>query len=411
MKIDQKRLERQNAILDKWEEYKHRASFTAATGFGKTFVGTLAIQRMLDSPNNDGNRSVIIAVPTNYLRNQWSERTKKLAKKCRIRIDTVHNLINEQNHCTLLILDELHTYTSTEFRKVFECVKYNFVLGMTATLREDDEDNRILYDRCPIVDNVSLQECLKHGWVSDFTIYNLGLTLTTYDRNEYNKIDRQFKKYQSFFEHDFDLAKNVLSNDNTLRNFADRINQDEKTVKICAVNFFRKMRERKEFIYNCDVKIDTACQLIKRFNEKIITFSQNTKTADQITEQLPNICVSYHSNVESQIINGKKYGKTRLNRMNVQKFIDNRYKVRVLNTVKSLDEGFDLSDVNTSIQLAYYSSQLNQIQRTGRIIRANGQSSKEINLYIRDSQEERWLTKKQQQSPNIKWVGSIDEIT
>lgn len=411
MKIDQKRLERQNAILDKWEEYKHRASFTAATGFGKTFVGMLAIQRMLDSPNNDGNRSVIIAVPTNYLRNQWSERTKKLAKKCHIRIDTVHNLINEQNHCTLLILDELHTYTSPEFKKVFECVKYNFILGMTATLRENDEDNRILYRRCPIVDNVPLQECLKHGWVSNFTIYNLGLSLTPEDRNKYNQIDDQFKKYQGFFEHDFDLAKNVLSNENTLRNFANRINQDEKTVKICAVNFFRKLRQRKDFIYNCDVKVDFACKLIRKFDEKIITFSQNTETADRITNEMPHICVSYHSNIKSQMIDGKKYGKKRLNKMNIRKFIDNRYKIRVLNTVKSLDEGFDLSDVNTSIQLAYYSSQLNQIQRTGRIIRANGHNSKEINLYIRNSQEERWLSKKQQQSPNIKWVDSIEEIT
>ena len=46
MQIDKKRLEEQQNIVQKWIDNKAKGTVVGPTGFGKSFVGVLAIQNM-----------------------------------------------------------------------------------------------------------------------------------------------------------------------------------------------------------------------------------------------------------------------------------------------------------------------------------------------------------------------------
>ena len=66
--------------------------------------------------------------------------------------------------------------------------------------------------------------------------------------------------------------------------------------------------------------------------------------------------------------------------------------INVLCSTKALNQGFDVPDANMGIVCGLTSKSLPMIQRVGRLIRFQKDKTGEIIiLYIKDSQEEKWL--------------------
>ena len=405
--IDLERFQRQVEAFNLWKLNGCIGSIIAATGFGKTKIGELAIKYFRDSPNF----SAIVAVPSEYLKNAWRELIDELGIQ-NVYVDTVHMIIKGQHKAQLLVLDELHTYTSNEFSNVFECVQYSHMLGLTATLRTNEEENQILYDKCPIVDRIPLKLCLEKGWVSPFFVYNLAIKLTYSEQQQYDKLNRLFIKYFSTFDQDWDIAMSCLGKGGkyNVDKIARALQWKPEIVQIHAVQFMRTVQRRKKFLYDIPSLVNTTVELIKEFPErKVIVFSESTAFADKVVAQIPKEAVAYHSNLTSQIINGKKYGKKRLRDMALKGFDDDTY--RVLSTAKALNQGYNVKNADMGILASFNSSQLDSIQRTGRVIRkVDGKIAIEINLYVPGTQGEKWLKEKQKQTPNIIWVQSIKDI-
>lgn len=399
------------------------ATLEWCTGMGKTFASCLVIDRMLV---RDPNRSTIIIVPTDYLKEQW-ERIIKKKKYKNIRVFVVNGItIHEvELKCTLLILDEAHRYASDVFSRVFN-IKHQFLLNLTATIDRTDGRHEMLLKKAPIVDTITLQEGKRNNWVSDYLEYNLGIDLTEQDRMTYDIINKRFNKLFGQFSHDFDLVKKCSTKQGA-REYAREFELGEQYVLINAVNCMRAMRERKTFLYGTIAKQEAALEIIKKFPFKTITFAESTDFADGLTKAINNelgeISVSYHSNLETTIIDGKKFGPTKLKRRALERFIDNRYKVRIMNTAKALDQGADYPDVVMGIIASSTSNPTQAIQRVGRIIRdfVNKHGDRKlaiiINLYIKGTQDEKWLKKRQTDSktrrpinPNVIEINSIEEI-
>jgi superfamily II DNA or RNA helicase len=69
-------------------------------------------------------------------------------------------------------------------------------------------------------------------------------------------------------------------------------------------------------------------------------------------------------------------------------------------------KGIDLAIISSGT-----SSTRQDLQRTGRAIRyQEGKTAVIINIYIKDTQDERWLRARQKKSTNIIHVNSIQEI-
>jgi superfamily II DNA or RNA helicase len=430
MKLDPKKTLRQQQFIDKWVGNNARGSLEACTGFGKSYVGVMA-GRLCNERHADAE--IHIVVPSKYLKDKWTVDIIQQDLK-KVKVFVVNTYVKEYRECALLILDEIHNYAAHTFRKIFDICKYNWILGLTATMERQDGNHDLLTQRAPILDTISLIEAEKEGFVAKHSIYNLAIGLNEQDQEEYKKIDDTFKSKFKKFNFDFELAmcmgighgtrKKIHNSDIMGANgvwrtgaewrkwYCELMNGDStdeedpyhpKTLQKDANLWGWAMRERKKFIYTAETKLNVALDIIHRFpDKKIITFAQEIDFVDKLTEELRKRGIrarAYHSKV-----GGKKVKRETLD-------LFNKGRITVLNTAKALDEGFDVKDIDMSIQLSYTSTKRQNIQRAGRTVRyKEGKSAIIVNVYLKGTQEERWLANKQKgQKPAIR-IDKVEEI-
>jgi superfamily II DNA or RNA helicase len=413
MKFDQQRLNRQKSIVNKWmQQCDGIGGFIAATGFGKTIVGMIAVKYLR---NRGFNGKFAVIVPSTYLVEQWQDRLNSFGLENNVDIITVQTIINwtQMRSYQFVILDELHSYTAEKFRKVFELLDYAFLLGMTATLQEDEERRELIDMYCPIFDEVPLSECLKKGWVSEFVVYNLGIELNGEHRKQYLQLSEKFNKGFAVFGHELPFVFQCLNSNSVCQKHARDLNWDPQRVKIAAVNLVRNMTARKNMLYNYYGIHQKAIEILETFDDrKIITFNQSTDFADALTGYFPGQAMSYHSNVTELKIDGKWVKTKKKIRTHIMERFE-QGEFRILNTAKALDQGMDIADIDMSLICSGTASVLQAQQRTGRNIRYKpGKQAIEVNLFIRETQSEKWLQKRLKKHPKhtIKYIYEINEI-
>lgn len=397
MKIDPKKLKRQNQIIDKWLKNKACGTLQATTGFGKTFVALLVIKKMNE---RKPERTSLVVVPTQYLKTQWETKIEEM-DLANVTVLVVNTAIKAARNYDLLILDEIHNYASNEFIKIFERTQYKFILGLTATLDRKDDRDALIRVHCPVIDTVDIVEALENGYVSDFKVFNLGITMSNEDRKAYEKLNKDFHYNFSQFHHDFNTAMSCLSNKDFRESYARQSRRDPDELFMYAINFNRNMQKRKKFLYFASSKKQVVLDILEEFSDKkAITFSEGVDFAKELNAAMPEYSVDYHSKMPKGI-------KTR----NLKLFNDDHCDVHVIHTARALDEGFDVKGIDLAIISSGTSSTRQDLQRTGRAIRyQEGKTAVIINVYIKDTQDERWLRARQKKSTNITHVSSIEEI-
>lgn len=396
MKIDPKKLQRQNEIIEAWLAADGQGSVEAATGFGKSYIGVLLIQKLnIKSPEYE----TIVVVPTRYLKGQWEMLVKEHKLK-HVEVVVINTVIKGSYKCDFLILDEVHRYAANKFKLVFGNVLYSYSLGLTATMERTDERHDIVEHFCPIIASVGISESRKKKYVSEFSVYNLGLKFPPSRVAEYEALNHRFNFNFATFNHDFNLAMSCLKSDTKIRAIAYQKDLEPDQVKVRAINFMRAMQRRKKMLYESPEKLPAIAALVKKFPVPTIIFTETTAHADQIKEALGDICVSYHS----------KFTQKQLN-TNIAQFKDKRTKVRVLSTAKALDEGFNIEGIELAIIASGNSTVRQAVQRTGRAIRyVDGKEAIIVNLYMNGTKEETWLRQRQKGMPKVYWVTEMEEI-
>jgi superfamily II DNA or RNA helicase len=77
-----------------------------------------------------------------------------------------------------------------------------------------------------------------------------------------------------------------------------------------------------------------------------------------------------------------------------------------------VDEGFDVDGIELAIICSGSGTPRQDLQRTGRAIRwKEGKLGVVINLYLKDTQDETWLRKRQAKSTGVQYVNSYQEIS
>lgn len=396
MRISKEKLKRQEEFIEKWLQNGNKGTLEASTGFGKTYIGILLIKKMLERKST---RTTFIVVPTLKLKSQWEKEVKK-HNLAHVTVSVINSAVKMQRVCSLLILDEIHNYGSEVFGTIFSKVRYNFILGLTATMERADKKHYMIEQYCPVIDRVDLQESLAKKFVSDFKVFNLPVELDEEERAYYEKLSKEFHRFFAVFAHNFDKAMLCLNNPQYRQMFAKQMGWEEKYIHVAALNWMRNMQKRKKFLYALPGKIRVAVQLIEEFKLKTITFSESTDFVDELHRRTPKISVPFHSKLSSSV-------KTDY----VSKFEDPKSPIRVIHTVKALDEGFNVEGIECAIICSGTSTARQNIQRMGRSIRfAEGKTGLIFNLYVPDSQDAKWLEKRQSSTPNIFKVKSIPEV-
>jgi len=313
----------------------------------------------------------------------------------------INTAVKAPRQADLLVLDEIHNYASTEFIKVFQQTTYKFILGLTATIDRKDNRDALLRTYAPVIDTVTIDDALANGYVSDFTVFNLGIEMNEEDKKTYDKMNKDFHFNFAQFNHDFNAAMSCLSNPEYRNSYARLYKKDPQDVMVYALNFNRNMAKRKKFLYFAPSKVDAVIELLNTFSDKkAITFSEGVEFTTMLKNRMQNTSVDYHSKMP------KKVKST-----NLRLFNDEQCPVNVIHTAKALDEGFDVRGIDLAIISSGTSSTRQDLQRTGRAIRhQEGKHAVIINIYIKGTQDERWLRARQKKSTNIVHVNSIQEI-
>ena len=299
----------------------------------------------------------------------------------------------------MLVIDEYHVAAATEMAKVFNCVKYKLILGLTATFERLDGKHVLLEKYCPIVDKVSTLEALANGWISEFKEYQVVIDVD--DINDYKQLNKEFQRYFEFFGFDFDKAmkccgpegwkyKLKLRDEMYLGNDESKRKEILQLITINAMGLMRTMQKRKAFINNHPKKIEIAKKIMSaRPDSKIITFSNNVKMA----EALEN----------GEYVYTGKTTKTK-GRVMINDYLEG--KINHLHSVKKLIEGFNDPATSVAIILGMDSSERRATQARGRVIRrVDGKQAEIFNIVIKDSQEEKWFQSSHKKSNYI----TIDE--
>lgn len=109
------------------------------------------------------NLSVLVIVPTDVLKEQWQRELAKFQLFSVCKVEIINTAIKNNYYVDLLVLDEVHQYASEQNIEIFGCVKYKYVLGLTATFERLDGRHELLTPYLSICDTITLEEALQNG--------------------------------------------------------------------------------------------------------------------------------------------------------------------------------------------------------------------------------------------------------
>jgi superfamily II DNA or RNA helicase len=378
--------------------------------------------------------------------------------------------------CDFLILDEAHRFTndsSENFSKVLDNTEYKFILALSATLAKKEKD--FLEERdINRIGLVTLDEAEKNNWISNFTIFNIPVQLNFEDLEEKERLDNIHNNYFKKFSYDFHLAMGCSSGvkgykhpdlgwrtGNSWRlkvakefGWNENLGKEHKysptNIAKMANSWKYAMNSRRDFLHKAVGKLELTEQILNKFQLKTIVFTQHTITCDKLKQRLGDISECYHSSITSRIykdssletiiansekVNNKtfyktlkgeyltldqikklyptyvKLGEKRLKSKIKEDFKNNKFSIIL--AANSLNEGFDCEDILIGVIHSGSSVKRVNVQQMGRVLRTyNNKHAIIINIYVRDSQDEKWVKSRQSGTPKskIKWIDSIDEI-
>ena len=378
--------EEQRKALNNWARNGFIGSIIAGTGFGKSRCGVIAVGKTLDD-TEDGR--AIVLVPTTQLQEQFKQEFIKWDYEHVLdRVDilcyqSAYKL--EEEHYTVVVCDEIHLGLSPEYRKFFENNTWDKILCMTATLPEDMEYKEVLDSVAPTVYQISLDKCVELGLVSPYEIYCIPVELTSIEEKDYKKANNLFVYYKyKLGQFDaFDQAKYIMGpGKHTATN-------EEKA---SAAQFYRAIRDRKAVVDHADNKVAELQKIvIRNIGEKLLVFGGSNEFTNKLAEATEPFSTTYHSGIKKkardQALEDFKSGNK-----------------PVLCSTKALNQGFDVADATMAVICGLTSKALTMIQRVGRIIRYQEDKIGRIYvLYVKDSQEEKWLKSSIKSLNNVVW--------
>ena len=371
--------ERQEECRRKWIKNRCVGTIVASTGFGKSRIGLNCIKTVL---KHFPQYRVLVIVPTETLQKQWYGHidSNGLGLSCDVQI--INTVIKHPSKYDLVVMDECHRYAAKTFIEMFKVVKYQFILGLTATFERLDERDKILAEYCPVIDTIPLSVCLENEWVSPYKEYLVLINVD--DLEKYEKINKEFISHFEFFGFSWELVNKLAGpmgwrNKLLLRDSmcSDPTKKSEvlQNINYHAIRFWATMHEKKAFINNHPKKIEIAKKIIEaRKDKKIITFANNIKMA----EKIPNATI-YSSRTS------KKRSATAIEDFNSGK-------ITLLSTIRKVNEGLDVKGLSVAIMIGIDSSKTSATQRRGRAIRfEQGKTAEIFNIVLNRTQETKWF--------------------
>ena len=379
----------QSECLEKWEKESRIGYIEAVTGSGKTFLAVFAFKTVrtifLEA-------KAIVLVPRIALAQQWKQAFLKYGlqnKDISIRSgkqkestdsEVIIYVVNtaryelarlllkfqQENKHVLLIADEYHHYFSKENSHVFDFIYsdtfqenlYSY-LGISATCNRFIQDFPIKKAVGRLFYKYRLEDAINDKVVSPFAIYNIQIKFTPEELTEYTELTEKITKLLSILNCRFPNIKSNYSFKDYLVSIRKIASSDEINIIDSLSNLLFK---RRELISNSSQRIKCALAIMRHLksDSRIIIFCERIDQCDTIYSNLassfPDSVGKYHSAMDEE---------TRSRHLKAFRKNDKR----ILVACKALDEGIDIPSSDVGIFLSNTDSELQRIQRLGRLIR------------------------------------------
>lgn len=385
------RTDRQKEGIKKWIQANCKGTWCYSTGFGKTRTAVMAIMKVLKVKPD---AKVLISVPTEFLQKQWMDEyiiKYNLIKNCEVRI--VNSIIKTSHDVDLLVIDEAHLVVSDQFRQIFECVDYDMVLCLTATLERLDGKEALIKALAPVCDQVTVEESTANGWLSPYKEY---VVLLDVDMTDYEKWNQEFIGFFSQMNYDFSLAMKLCTNIIERRKYAKRLGLDQRQFDAICFGWMDRLRKRKSFVQSHPHKLEVARKILDaRKDKKCITFCATIKDSEKLAQKGEFVLHSQKSKKD--------------NASTIDTF--NQANTGVIHSSKAARTGIDLKGLSVEIILNTDSSKITKTQTIGRTIRFEpGKQAEIFTLIIRNTIEQKWFANSNSSSYIVINEQQLDKI-
>jgi len=233
-------------------------------------------------------------------------------------IDTLHRLRDLGN--TLLVVDECHRSTSPVFCKIYENIKYENILGLSAT------PNKSCLDYCG---DIIIEVPLSEAKVSDFTVY-------------FHSIDLSYDEQEKYDEYSAVISKTIgrmkSTNDSDKWKFRERLDS--------------MIFKRRGLVYSAEDRIPKAVSLLRENEDKpTLVICKRIEQADTISK-ITGHPVFHSGNYNLKTLDDFQYDR-----------------IPVLLSVGMLSEGYDKRNIECLIIVSTAITEAYHIQSIGRAVR------------------------------------------
>ena len=380
----------QKAALDSWVSRNHTGVIEMATATGKTVVGMLAIEELSKEANRTGKRkSVLITCHSTVILNQWRrELIRKMgihaiptqsykyplsSGKVTIRFETVQTLQkNYQNYrANLLIIDEVHHIAGAKFRQALN-VNSPWQLGLTAYTGNNTKRRIIERELGDIVFQYPIKQALIDGIIPEFEWVVHPVYLAIKEEEEFRKISKNIVSSFTTVKYDVKTISRILGNKQSyvLQNIGEFV----KLTEIARLKGISDIPEdwkvlqalllkRRQIINKSIPRLEKAISLAKTLGNKhkIILFLMDIESCEIMRRELSgdvNNVFVIHSQIEENPIEVVEQFK--------------KSKNGILIGAHMLNEGVDIPSADIGINVAFTKTELQLIQRMGRVLRKDG---------------------------------------
>jgi len=296
--------------------YKGSGVVKGFAGTGKTYGTILLIK-------DRGYKNVIVGVPTNKLRNQWRKELEKNDLNF-VKVETFHILSKERSKglkCELLVVDECHRSVSPVFRRIYENIEYEDIIGLSATPNKESLE---------IIGRIIIDVPLADAKISDFTVHFHSIDLTL---DEYNK-------YEEYSESIGKWVGRMRRADSDSEKWSFRQKLDSMIFK------------RRSLVYSAENRIPKAIKLLKENEGKpTLVICKRIEQAN-ILSKLTGHPVYHSEKPDEKALDDFQYDRT-----------------PVLLSVGMLSEGYDKRNIKCLIIVSTAITEAYHIQSIGRAVR------------------------------------------
>ena len=357
----------QKHALTSWYARK-RGIIQATTGSGKTRCAVYAYLRTKP-------RICYVVVPKVALLHEWDKAFSEAGLSARLKggkhnmpigeinvmtINTARKLLaNADPTDCMLIVDEVHRSSSPKNRAIYK-PKWEYCLGLSATAFQNG--TAIAHLCGGIVYDYNFEDALADGVVNDYKVINVGYNVSTKTRRELNQIAERLRILRGIIVTDYGGPS---SDDGWPMFIAELVSDGDGT----AISMQHLWLERKRLLWSDEIRTEITCELIeKHTDDRIVVFHQDIRGVEAIAAALiedydydPTWVVVEHSALHRKVRDE-----------NIESFRNGT--AGILISCRTLDEGFNVPNVNVGIIAASSSTSTQYIQRMGRILRKKADS-------------------------------------